>query len=63
MAAASMAALALTAPASACPGCALGQEARREVWRDDFFPHLAVAVLPFIIIGAICARLHTLGRP
>jgi hypothetical protein len=51
------------APAVACPRCVVGQEARRQVWQDDFLPHLAVAVLPFIIIGAICARLHALGRP
>jgi hypothetical protein len=61
---ASAAALTLTvAPALACPRCAVGQEARRQVWQDDFFPHLAAAVLPFVIIGAICARLHALGRP
>lgn len=51
------------APALACPRCSVGQEARRQVWQDDFFSHLVVAVLPFVIIGAICARVHALGRP
>jgi hypothetical protein len=50
------------APALACPRCATGQEARRQVWRDDFGDHLAMTVLPFLILGAMSWRLHSIGR-
>jgi hypothetical protein len=55
-------ALALPLPALACPDCALGREARRSVWSDDFAHHLAVALLPFVVIGAICAHVEARGR-
>jgi hypothetical protein len=47
------------AGAAACPNCALGREARREVWNDDFAFNLCVALLPFVLIGSICVRLET----
>lgn len=51
------------APARACPNCPAAELARRQVWRDRFVDNLAVAALPFIIIGAVCARAHSIGRP
>ena len=53
---------AVSLPAEACPRCAAGQEARRQVWADGFFHNLAAAVLPFIVVGAVSARLHGIGR-
>jgi hypothetical protein len=50
------------APARACPNCAAGREARAAVWSDGFVRNLATAVLPFVVIGAVCARLHDVGR-
>jgi hypothetical protein len=47
--------------AHACPNCAAGVQARREVWGEDFAFHLLVALLPFLIIGAICVRLEVAG--
>jgi hypothetical protein len=55
--------LALTTPAAACPDCAIGKQARSEVWGRDFGFNLFVALLPFVIIGAICARAEGVGRP
>lgn len=59
-----VAALALLQPAvaEACPSCAEGIQARGEVYRDDFAFNLGVAVLPFLLIGAICARAEAIGR-
>jgi hypothetical protein len=50
-------------PASACPGCAAASAARAEIFGEAFFRNLAVAALPFVIIGAVCARVQRLGRP
>ena len=55
-------ALAAAAPALACPSCPEGQKARSEVWNDDFATNLAVAALPFIVIGAVAARADGIGR-
>jgi hypothetical protein len=55
-------ACALPAPADACPACATGEQARSDVWNDDFGFNLVVAVLPFVLIGAISARADSLGR-
>jgi hypothetical protein len=57
------AALAFVAPpARACPGCAAGVAARAQALGDDFFRNLAIAVLPFVIIGAVCVRAEHVGR-
>jgi hypothetical protein len=57
------AALACFAPsARACPGCEAASVARSEIFGDGFFRNLAVAVLPFVIIGAVCLRVQNLGR-
>ena len=54
--------LSLAAPAAACPNCAVGRQARNEVWSDDFGRNMVVALLPFIVIGAICVRADRVGR-
>jgi hypothetical protein len=56
------AALAAAAPALACPSCPEGQKARSEVWSDGFATNLAVAVLPFVVIGAVAAGADGIGR-
>jgi hypothetical protein len=38
----------------ACPSCAAGVQARSQVLANGFSFHLIVALLPFLIIGAIC---------
>lgn len=50
------------APAAACPDCAVGRQARSEVWNDDFARNVFVALLPFIVIGTICVRVERIGR-
>jgi len=51
------------APAAlACPDCAVGRQARTEVWNDDFAFNLFVALLPFLMIGAVCLRVEAIGR-
>jgi hypothetical protein len=57
------AALACFAPsARACPGCEAASLARSEIFGAGFFRNLAVALLPFVIIGAVCVRVQNLGR-
>ena len=61
--AALLACIGWAAPAMACPNCAVGREARSEVWNRDFAFNLAVALLPFLLIGSICVRVEaTDGR-
>jgi hypothetical protein len=47
---------------AACPDCAVGRQARAAVVRDDFGKNLFVALLPFLLIGAVCLRVETIGR-
>jgi hypothetical protein len=54
--------LAASTPAAACPGCADGQAARREVIADGFLRNLATSLLPFLIVGAVSAGTHAIGR-
>lgn len=49
-------------PAAACPSCADGQAARREVIADGFLRNLATSLLPFLIVGAVSAGTHAIGR-
>jgi len=57
-----VAVLTCSAPALACPSCAPGLQARAEVWSDGFLRNLATAALPFVVVGAVCARLQKVGR-
>ena len=50
-------------PVVACPNCIVGREARAQVWNDAFTSHLLVTLLPFLLIGAICLCVESLGRP
>ena len=52
----------LVPTAEGCPRCAVGQAARAQVWSDDFITHLAIAVTPFALIGAICIGAEKIGR-
>ena len=54
--------LALAPPAFACPDCVEGRAARSQVWQDGFAQNLVVALLPFLLIGAISARAEAIGR-
>ena len=54
--------LAIQTPAEACPNCAVGRQARTEVFRESFGFNLFVALLPFLMIGAICLRAEAIGR-
>jgi hypothetical protein len=47
--------------AAACPNCAIGQQARNQVLSEDFGANLVVAVLPFLIIVAVCLRVERIG--
>jgi len=55
-------ALLLAAPALACPRCALGIEARRDFWSQDFGFNLLVAALPFLVIVATCIYVEARER-
>jgi hypothetical protein len=47
---------------AACPSCATGQQARSDVWSDGFFTNMAIALLPFLVIGVICVWLESGAR-
>jgi hypothetical protein len=53
----------LVPTAEGCPRCAVGETARSQVWNDDFAVHLAIAITPFALIGAISAGVERIGRP
>jgi hypothetical protein len=53
----------LTAPADACPNCALGRQARAQVWNESFGLNLIVALLPFLLVAVICLCAEKIGRP
>jgi hypothetical protein len=48
--------------ARACPDCVVGAAARAQVWRDDFAFNLAVALIPFVFVGAVSAWADRIGR-
>jgi hypothetical protein len=54
--------LAFSPPAAACPSCAEGVLARQAVWQEGFGRNFACALLPFLIIGAVCAGAERIGR-
>jgi hypothetical protein len=63
--AAALVALALACvarPAAACPSCAASRAARAQIFDDGFYRNLAVAVLPFLLVGAVCLRAQNIGR-
>lgn len=63
LAAAVLALLSITIPASACPNCAAGIEARTLVWRDDFAYFACAIALKFLIVLAVAWRVNAVGKP
>jgi hypothetical protein len=63
LAAAVLALLSVTMPASACPSCAAGIEARTQVWRDDFAYFACAIALKFLIVLAVAWRVNAVGKP
>jgi hypothetical protein len=57
-----VAALSAGGPAEACPSCPVGRQARSEVWNCDFEQNLFYALLPFLVIGAVCLGVERIGR-
>ena len=57
-----MGTLAFAFPGHACPDCAVGRKARSEVLSNRFSFHLLAAVLPFLVVAAICLRIEGLGN-
>jgi hypothetical protein len=56
------ASLAFARPVGACPSCAEGREAWAQVWTHDFGLNLFLALVPFIIIGAVSAWASRIGH-
>jgi hypothetical protein len=50
------------ASASACPRCAAGQQARRELLAAGLPRQLGLTALPFLIVGAIGSLVEGVGR-
>lgn len=48
--------------AAACPNCAVGREAREQVFGPEFFTNLSVSLLPFALIAAVCLRMERIGK-
>ena len=48
--------------AGACPDCAVGRQARAQLWTDDFGLNLLLALAPFLIIGAVSVGANRIGR-
>jgi hypothetical protein len=57
-----LAVLLFVAPARACPNCAVGVQARAEVWSQDFWFNVTVAALPFVVIVCICTYVEKRER-
>jgi hypothetical protein len=51
------------ATAMACPRCAAGIAARREVWNDDFGFNLLATIVPFFVIGTLSFIVERMGAP
>jgi hypothetical protein len=49
--------------ALACPDCPTSQVVRGAVLGEGFWGYLAMAVVPFLLIGALSALLYRVGLP
>jgi len=49
--------------ALACPDCPTAQVVRGAVLSDGFWGYLAMAGVPFLLIGALSALLYRVGLP
>ncbi|QRO00382.1 hypothetical protein JRI60_15790 [Archangium violaceum] len=47
--------------ALACPDCPTARGVRASVMGEDFWGHLMVVVVPFLLIGALSALLYRVG--
>jgi hypothetical protein len=53
----------LPSTAAACPNCRTAREVRASVFGDaSFWPQLLLVLLPMLVIAAVAACLHRLGR-
>ena len=50
-------------PASACPSCATGEEARAEVLGDHFVRNLAMLLLPLLVVGLVSVGAERIDHP
>lgn len=49
--------------ALACPDCPTAQVVRASVVSDGFWTYLVMAIVPFLLIGALSALLYRIGLP
>jgi hypothetical protein len=49
--------------ALACPNCATSRVVRASILDERFWSHLAMAIVPFLLIGALSALLYRVGLP
>ena len=56
-----LAVLLVTTGALACPNCSTAQVVRASVLGEDFWSHLVMVVVPFLLIGALSALLYRIG--
>jgi hypothetical protein len=52
----------ISSPVTACPACPAGRQARSEVWSCGFGENLLRMLLPFVVIGVICASIEWTAR-
>jgi uncharacterized membrane protein len=55
--------LAVSPSALACPDCPTAQVVRSAVLGEGFWGYLVIAVVPFLLIGALSALLYRVGLP
>jgi hypothetical protein len=48
--------------ARACPDCAIGRQVRASLFDERFWPSMAAATLPILIVGALSAALYRIGK-
>jgi hypothetical protein len=48
--------------ARACPDCAIGRQVRASFFDERFWPALVAVTLPILIIAALSAGLHHIGK-
>ena len=54
--------LTVARPAGACPDCAVGRQARAQLWTDGFSQNLLLALAPFLVIGALSVGANRIGK-
>jgi hypothetical protein len=56
-----LAGLLVTTAALACPDCPTARVVRASVVGEDFWSHLVMVVVPFLLLGALSALLYRIG--